>query len=168
MRVAWVEGDEVTDAFTGMVDQGHVFRNLCDGRTLGEWGCEPLCAQAYLGSLGICEALTRGADVVVCGRVSDAAPTMGLSAWWHGWGSEEWDRLAGALVAGHLIECSAFITGGYYSGFKDLMKAGKHLNLGFPIAEVEASGECIIAKERVSGYCFLSSGADVHRTQAAW
>lgn len=149
-RVAWVEGDEVTDRFRDMAAGGHVFRNVCDGRTLEEWGYEPLCGQAYLGSLGISEALRRGADIVICGRVSDAAPTIGISAWWHGWRSDEWDALAGALIAGHLIECSAFITGGYYSGFKDLMKSGQHLNLGFPIAEVEASGECIIAKESVS------------------
>lgn len=160
-KVAWVEGDEVTEQFKEMVPQGHVFRNLCDGRTLEDWGHEPLCAQAYLGSLGISEALRQGADIVVCGRVSDAAPTIGLSAWWHGWGNEDWDQLAGALVAGHLIECSAFVTGGYYSGFKDLMKTGKHLNLGFPIAEVEASGECIIAKEPVSMSAIFLMGAEL-------
>ncbi|KAF2740171.1 hypothetical protein EJ04DRAFT_548651 [Polyplosphaeria fusca] len=150
-RVAWVEGDEVTDQFKAMVADGEEMRNLCDGRTLKEWGFEPICAQAYLGSLGIAEALTQGADVVVCGRVSDAAPTIGLAAWWHGWKADQLDNLAGALVAGHLIECSAFITGGYYSGFKDLMKQKKHLNLGFPIAEVESSGECVIAKEKNTG-----------------
>lgn len=149
-RVAWVEGDEVTDQFLSLVSGGHEFKNICDGRTLQEWGHQPLCAQAYLGSLGISEALKQGADIVICGRVSDAAPTIGLSAWWHEWKSNGWDQLAGALVAGHLIECSAFITGGYYSGFKDLMKAGKHLNLGFPIAEVEEGGQCIITKEPVS------------------
>lgn len=156
-NVAWIEGDEVTDQFRELASQGHEFTNLCDGRTLQEWGFEPLCAQAYLGSLGISEALKQGADIVICGRVSDAAPTIGLSAWWHRWESGDWDRLAGALVAGHLIECSAFITGGYYSGFKDLMKDGKHLNLGFPIAEVEESGECVITKEPVSRCSILAT-----------
>jgi hypothetical protein len=156
-KVAWVEGDEVTDRFKELVGQGHEFRNLCNGKTLAEWGFEPICAQAYLGSLGIAEALRQGADIVVCGRVSDAAPTIGLSAWWHAWEADMWDRLAGALVAGHLIECSAFITGGYYSGFKDLMRKGKHLNLGFPIAEVEGSGECVITKEKVSSRSPLQS-----------
>lgn len=148
-KIAWVEGDEVTDQFKTHVSQGHVFKNLCDGKTLEDWGHEPLCAQAYLGSLGISEALRQGADIIICGRVSDAAPTIGLSAWWHGWSNNDWDQLAGGLIAGHLIECSAFITGGYYSGFKDLMKSEKHLNLGFPVAEVEASGECVITKETV-------------------
>lgn len=154
-KVAWVEGDEVTDQFKALVAEGQEFSNVCDGRTLKEWGYEPLCAQAYLGSLGIAEALRQGAEIVICGRVSDAAPTIGLSAWWHGWKSDEWDRLAGALVAGHLIECSAFITGGYYSGFKELMGAKRHLNLGFPVAEVEESGECIITKEKVGVFLHL-------------
>ena len=90
-------------------------------------------------------------------------------SWWHGWAPEDFDELAGALIAGHLIECSAFITGtqaafnqtcsidadyysgGYYSGFKDLMRQGKHLNLGFPIAEVDDSGEVTIVKEKNTG-----------------
>ncbi|KAF2269915.1 DUF1446-domain-containing protein [Lojkania enalia] len=150
-KVAWIEGDEVTDQFKDLMAQGKEFKNLCNGKTLKEWGHEPLCAQAYLGSLGITEALKQGADIVICGRVSDAAPTIGLAAWWHGWKVDMFDELAGALVAGHLIECSAFITGGYYSGFKDLMREKKHLNLGFPIAEVGSTGECVITKEKNTG-----------------
>ncbi|KAH7024550.1 uncharacterized protein B0I36DRAFT_366489 [Microdochium trichocladiopsis] len=113
-------------------------------------GHEPICALAYLGSLGIAEALRQGADMVICGRVSDAAPTVGLAAWWHNWSSDQFDELAGALIAGHLIECSVFVTGGYYSRFKDLMAAKKHLDLGFPIAEVFSNGECRVAKEKES------------------
>jgi hypothetical protein len=71
-----------------------------------------------------------------------------LAAWWHNWASTDFDQLAGALIAGHLIECSVFVTGGYYSRFKDLMKAKKHLDLGFPIAEVYNNGECTIVKEK--------------------
>jgi hypothetical protein len=81
-------------------------------------------------------------------RVSDAAPTIGVAAWWHGWAADHLNELAGALIAGHLIECSVFVTGGYYSRFKDLMKEKKHLNLGFPIAEVHENGECDITKEK--------------------
>lgn len=68
MKVAWVEGDDVTGQFKGMVADGHVFKSLTDGKTLGEWGHDPICAQAYLGSLGITEALRKGADIVICGR----------------------------------------------------------------------------------------------------
>ncbi|CAH0000209.1 unnamed protein product [Clonostachys byssicola] len=148
MKVAWVEGDDVTVPFQQMVADGHTFHSLTDGRSLGEWGHKPLCAQAYLGSFGIAEALRKGADIVICGRVSDAAPTIGLAAWWHNWGPVQLDELAGALIAGHIIECSAFATGGYYSRFKDLMKSRSHLNLGFPVAEVFHNGECRITKEK--------------------
>ncbi|KAH8670337.1 hypothetical protein BGZ60DRAFT_407220 [Tricladium varicosporioides] len=151
LKVAWVEGDDVTEAFRSLAAKGEKFPSLIDGKSIKDWGFEPISAQCYLGSLGIAEALRQGADIVICGRVSDAAPTIGISAWWHGWGPENFDELAGALIAGHLIECSAFITGGYYSGFKELRKQGKHLNLGFPIAEVDSKGEVTIVKEKNTG-----------------
>lgn len=68
LKVAWVEGDDVTAPFQQMVADGAKFQSLTDGKTLQEWGFEPLCAQAYLGSLGIAEALRKGADIVICGR----------------------------------------------------------------------------------------------------
>jgi hypothetical protein len=71
--------------------------------------------------------------------------------WWHDWKNDQFDELAAALVAGHLIECSTYVTGGYYSMFKDLMKQGKHLNMGFPIAEVEYDGTVTITKEKDTG-----------------
>ncbi|CRK31610.1 hypothetical protein BN1723_014534 [Verticillium longisporum] len=150
MKVARVEGDDVTLSFKRLVAEGATFRSVTDERTLNEWGFDPICAQAYLGSLGIAEALRQGADIVICGRVSDAAPSIGIATWWHNWGASDLDELAGALVAGHLIECSVFVTGGYYSRFKDLMKAKKHLDLGFPIAEVFSDGTCSITKEEMS------------------
>ncbi len=85
---------------------------------------------------------------VLTARVSDAAPTIGAAAWWHGWTASDLDQLAGALIAGNIIECSAFVTGGYYSRFKALMAAKKHLNLGFPIASVHADGTFDIGKEK--------------------
>jgi len=68
LKVAWVEGDDVTIPFKQMVSEGAAFKSVADGKTLKEWGFEPLCAQAYLGSLGIAEALRQGADIVICGR----------------------------------------------------------------------------------------------------
>ncbi|KAM0279085.1 hypothetical protein ACHAQH_004771 [Verticillium albo-atrum] len=153
LKVAWVEGDDVTDQVNRLIKEGEQFESLMHGKNLQEWGMEPICAQAYLGGLGIARALEEGADIVICGRVADAAPVIGVSAWWHGWRDDQFDYLAGALVAGHLIECSAYVTGGYYSGFKDLMKDGRHVNMGFPIAEVEWNGECVIAKEKNTGGC---------------
>jgi hypothetical protein len=68
LKVAWVEGDDVTEPFKKMVADGHVFKSSTNGMTLSEWGHDPICAQAYLGSLGITEALRQGADIVICGR----------------------------------------------------------------------------------------------------
>jgi hypothetical protein len=68
INVAWVEGDDVTDAFKTMVSQGTIFKSVTDGETYQEWGFDAICAQAYLGSLGIAEALRQGADIVICGR----------------------------------------------------------------------------------------------------
>jgi hypothetical protein len=68
LKVAWVEGDDVTESFKAMAAEGAAFTSFTDGKTLNEWGFEPLCAQAYLGSLGIAEALRRGANIVICGR----------------------------------------------------------------------------------------------------
>jgi len=80
MDVAWVEGDEVTEQVRRMMDEGERFESLMHGQDLKEWGLEPLCAQAYLGGLGIARAFERGAQIVICGRVADAAPTIGAAA----------------------------------------------------------------------------------------
>jgi hypothetical protein len=80
LKIAWVEGDDVTEAFKSLRAKGERFESLIDGRALDEWGFEPIAAQCYLGSLGIAEALRNGADVVICGRVADAAPAMGVAA----------------------------------------------------------------------------------------
>jgi hypothetical protein len=75
----------------------------------------PVSANAYLGGWGIAEALSAGADVVVTGRVTDASLVVGPAAWWHGWARGDWDALAGAVVAGHVIECGPQATGGNYA-----------------------------------------------------
>jgi len=106
--------------------------------------------RCYLGGAGIATALRQGADIVICGRVADAAPTIGAAMWYHGWDRDsDFDQIAGSLVAGHLIECSSYVSGGYYSGFKDLFDGCE--NLGFPIAEVYADGSCLIEKEPNTG-----------------
>lgn len=153
MKVAWVEGDDVTDVVQDLVSQGEQFESLVHGKKLEDWGFEPVCAQAYLGGLGIAQTLRQGADIVICGRVADASPTIGAAAWWHDWNSDQFDELAGSLVAGHLIECSAYVCGGYYSAFKDILRAGKHLNVGFPIAHIDHRGETLLTKDSNTGGC---------------
>lgn len=80
MKVAWVEGDEVTEQVERLIKEGEQFESLMHGKKLEEWGMEPVCAQAYLGGMGIAVALREGADIVICGRVADAAPVIGVAA----------------------------------------------------------------------------------------
>lgn len=90
-----------------------------------------------------------GADIVVCGRVADASPTVGAAMWWHGWTRENnTQEVASALMVGHVIECSTYATGGYYSGFKDL--GVNDTDMGYPIAAIESNGEAVYTMEKVN------------------
>jgi len=110
---------------------------------------DALTANAYLGAFGIAEALGRGADVVVTGRVTDASVVAGPSIAEHGWSPTSYDELAGAVVAGHVIECGTQATGGNFSGFLSLPRDARPL--GFPIAEVAADGSSVITKHDGTG-----------------
>lgn len=105
---------------------------------------EPTCAAAYIGAWGIVAALKEGADIVICGRVTDASPVIGAAAWWYGWSEQAFDQLAGALIAGHLIECGPYATGANFSGFKEFLL--ELIDLAFPVAEIMPSGDCYITK----------------------
>jgi hypothetical protein len=107
-------------------------------------------AHAYLGARGIVDGLRRGADIIICGRVADASPVIAAAWYWHSWSETDYDRLAGALVSGHLIECSAYVTGGNFSGF-DRHAIDTFVQPGFPIAEIDADGSCVIAKHPGTG-----------------
>ncbi|MCW2667782.1 MAG: hypothetical protein JWN57_2744 [Frankiales bacterium] len=148
LSVAHVEGDDVLSRLPDYQARGHLLENLDGGAPLSEWGVEPLAANAYLGGWGIAAALAEGADVVVCGRVTDASLVAGPAAWWHGWSRDDYDALAGAVTAGHIIECGAHATGGNFSGF---LTVPDNLVPGFPIAEIEADGSSVITKHGRDG-----------------
>ena len=143
VKVAHIEGDDLLDRIDGLRSQ---LNHLDTGAPLTG---EPVTANAYLGGWGIAAALNAGADVVVCPRVTDAALVVGPAAWWHGWELDDWDALAGAVVAGHVIECGTQATGGNYSWFEEI--PDPTLPLGFPIAEVEADGSSTITKHPGTG-----------------
>lgn len=148
--VAWISGDEVLPAIQKGVKQGASnFKSMYTGEVLSEWQFEPIYAQAYLGGMGIAEAFSQGAQIVICGRVSDASPVIGAAFWWHGWQRQDFDKLANAFVAGHLIECSTYVTGGNFSGFKALQNT-KHgwTDIGFPIAEISEQGAVVVTKQK--------------------
>ncbi|WP_405963987.1 DUF1446 domain-containing protein [Streptomyces sp. NBC_00723] len=126
VRVAHVEGDDLGARYPGS-----------------------LTAHAYLGGSGIAACLREGAEVVVTGRVTDAALVTGPAAAHFGWGPEEYDRLAGAVVAGHVLECGTQATGGNYAFFAE---GGRDLRRpGFPLAEIHEDGSCVITKHPGTG-----------------
>jgi len=112
---------------------------------------DALTANAYLGGFGIAAALAAGADVVVTGRVTDASLVVGPAVAHHGWTPEEHDRLAGAVVVGHVLECGAQATGGNFSGFGCLPVQDRRRPLGFPLAELADDGTAVITKHDGTG-----------------
>lgn len=115
-------------------------------------GLQIASANAYLGAQAIAAALREGADIVVTGRVADPSLTVGPALAHFGWAEDDWDRLAGATMAGHLLECGAQVCGGYYAdpGFKDVPDLA---HVGYPIAELFDDGSCLVGKARGTGGC---------------
>lgn len=105
---------------------------------------------AYIGARAIVKGLENGADIIICGRVADASPVIGAAWWWYGWSDTDYDRLAGAFLAGHLIECSAYASGSNFSGFHRY-PLETFVDNGFPIAEIEQDGACVITKHEGTG-----------------
>ncbi len=142
LAVAHVTGDDLLDQVPSL-DLPH----LDTGEQLGDR--QPLTANAYLGAWGICRALQEGAQVVVTGRVTDASLVVGPVAARFGWQRTDFDALAGAVVAGHVIECGTQATGGNYAFWKD--EISQPLRMGFPIAEVHQDGSAVITKHAGTG-----------------
>ncbi len=146
-RVAYVSGDDLMPRLEELVAAGVTLDHFETGEPVGDTS-RFISANAYLGAWGIVEALELGADIVVTGRVTDAAVACGPAAWHHGWSRDDWDALAGAVVAGHVIECGTQATGGNYSFFTEVEGL---THTGFPWAEVAADGSCVIGKHDGTG-----------------
>ncbi|MEX0704389.1 MAG: acyclic terpene utilization AtuA family protein [Planctomycetales bacterium] len=146
--VAAVSGDDLLPAIDAHLAAGETFAHFETGGPLGDVRSRIVSANAYLGAEGIVEALGRGARLVVTGRVADASLTVGPALHEFGWPGTDWDRLAVATVAGHLIECGAQSTGGMYSDWTPAISLG---DVGYPIAEIAEDGSCVVTKPDGSG-----------------
>ncbi len=146
-KVAYIDGDDLLKDLPDLIRQGNPFTNIDTGAVLDDVD-NVLTANVYLGGWGIKEALDQGADIVVCPRVTDAAIVMGLAAWKFNWTRDSYDELAGALAAGHIIECGAQCCGGNYAFFEEVPS---FRNVGYPIAEIEADGSFTITKHPGTG-----------------
>ena len=146
-RIAYVDGDDLMARLDPDAAEAVTLRSFVTGEPMTDTS-GLITANAYLGGWGIAEALRRGADVVVTGRVTDAAVACGPAAWHHGWAVDDWDRLAGAVAAGHVIECGTQATGGNYSFFTEVEGMAR---TGFPWAEIAADGSSVIGKHEGTG-----------------
>lgn len=145
LEVAHIEGDDLLPRIGGLKSN---VRHLAGEGRLSDLEMEPINANAYLGAWGIVKALDRGADIVIAPRVTDASLTVGPAASHFHWAMDDWNRLAGAMVAGHLIECGAQVTGGNFSFFQEVPGLTR---LGYPIAEVRQDGSAVITKHQDAG-----------------
>lgn len=146
--VAYIEGDDLMGRMDELARSGHPMAHLDTGQRLEAATGTVVSANAYLGAWPIVEALAGGADVVVCPRVTDASLVVGPAAWHHHWSPDDLDALAGAVVAGHVIECGPQATGGNYAFFTEVPGLE---HPGFPLAEVAADGSSVITKHPGTG-----------------
>ncbi len=153
-KIGVVTGDDIRDQIAKWQAAGEPFVNLDTGESLSTLSESPstltnltVSANAYLGARPIVKALAEGANIVITGRVADASLTLGPAVHEFGWGWDDWDKLAGASVAGHLIECGAQVTGGY----SDRWRGHNLSDVGYPIAELNDDGSCTITKPNGTG-----------------
>lgn len=147
-KVAYIDGDDLMPRLEELKKAGEDLVNIDTGVALADGKKNSVTANAYLGAWGIKEALDQGADIVVAPRVTDAAVVIGPAAWKFNWKRDDYDALAGALAAGHIIECGTQATGGNYSFFQEVPTFSK---IGFPIAEIEADGSFTVTKHPGTG-----------------
>ena len=145
-KIAYVRGDDLLHRMDDLIAANQL-SHFETGEPIKDASAF-LTANAYLGCWGIVDALDRGADIVITGRTTDAAIVCGPAAWHHGWSRTDWDALAGAVVAGHVIECSTQATGGNYSFFTEVPGMAR---VGFPWAEIAEDGEAVIGKHDGTG-----------------
>lgn len=146
--VGVVSGDDILPRLDELMAAGHPLTNLDTGAALTTIRSRIVSANAYLGARPIAEALAAGASVVITGRVADASLTLAPAVHEFGWDWRDWDRLCGATVAGHLIECGAQATGGLWCHWQE---APDLADVGYPIAEIEPGGAFTITKPPDSG-----------------
>jgi hypothetical protein len=143
-----IDGDDCLGRIPDWIRQGLDLAHMETGEPITKVADRLVCANAYLGARPIAESLLQGARIVVTGRVADASLTLGPACAAFGWGWDDWTRLAGASVAGHLIECGAQATGGLWHRWDEIEDLA---GVGYPIAEVFADGSSILTKPEGSG-----------------
>lgn len=151
LKIGIVTGDDILDRLDELLARGIELRNMDTGEPLSSVRDRIQSANAYLGAAPIVEALSRGARVVITGRVTDTGLSLGPMMHEFGWANDDWDKLAAGTIAGHIIECGGQCSGGNcqyeWQSIPDLA------NIGFPIAEASPDGSFVITKHEGTGGC---------------
>jgi hypothetical protein len=149
VKVALVSGDDILPRLDELLAAGHELKDMDTGRPLSDIRDQVVSANAYIGMAPVVEALDRGADIVVTGRVTDTGLTLGPLVHEHGWSADNWDLIAAGTIAGHIIECGAQASGGNL--LKDWEKVKGLADPGFPIVEVAEDGSFVVTKHPNTG-----------------
>ena len=149
LRIGIVTGDDLLERLDGLLARGHQLANLDTGRPLRDVRDKVLSANAYLGAAPVVEALQKGAQVVITGRVTDTGLTLGPLMHTFGWSPEDWDKIAAGTVAGHIIECGAQCSGG--NCLNDWKRVPDLARVGYPIVEARADGTFDLIKHPNTG-----------------
>ena len=147
-KIAIVYGDDILDQIDDLTSKGSKFQNMESGESFEQVKDHLEAANIYFGAQGVVEALKQDPNIVITGRVTDTGITIGAMIHEFGWGLDDWDKLAAGIVAGHIIECGCQSTGG---NFTDWQKVSSFQNIGYPIIEMEPSGEFIVTKHEGTG-----------------
>jgi hypothetical protein len=150
-KIATVTGDSVLERLDELRGAGEALAHMDTGGDIAAVRDRMLFANAYLGAQPIAQALAQGADIVLTGRVADAALTLGPLAHEFGWRWDDWDRMAAGLTLGHLLECSGQGSGGNFGSAGEWAKVPDYAHLGYPIAEVSADGSALFTKPPGTG-----------------
>lgn len=147
VRVGVVTGDDIYPDLSDILEK-EPLNNLDTGAPLVDIKDQVMSANAYLGAAPIVQALEMGANIVICGRVTDTGVTLAPMIYEFGWPEDDWDKIAAGIVAGHIIECGLQACGG---NFTDWQLVPSHENMGYPILEVEADGTFVVTKHPDTG-----------------
>lgn len=155
VRVGVVTGDDIHDRLGALAEGGEPFANMDTGRPVTDVLDRVVSANAYLGARPVARALDLGANVVICGRVTDAGLALAPMIHEFGWAQDDWDKLAAGVLAGHIIECGTQCTGGNFTDWKTVED---WTNLGFPLVEARADGTFTVTKHPgTGGLCTVHS-----------
>lgn len=149
IRIALVTGDDLLDRLDLLTADGETFANMDTGRPLTDVRDQVRSANAYLGMMPVVEALDRGANIVITGRVTDTGLTLGPLVHEFGWSPDDWDRIAAGTIAGHILECGAQSSGGNL--LRDWRKVKRLEDVGFPLVEATADGSFTVTKHPGTG-----------------